>query len=103
MMPVFLVASAKSAVAVHELYRDLGITYKCARYMCQRLRLAMSISPAAEEWSGKVVVSDETWVGGKPANRHGRPLKGSGMKRVPTDKTLVASLLRPDTARFAPR
>ena len=58
--------------------------------MCHRLRLAMSIFPAAEKWSGGIVVSDETYIGGKPGNRHGQPLKGSGGQGV-TDKTPVVS------------
>lgn len=96
-MAIYLMASAKNGVSAHELHRDLGITYKTAWFMCHRLRLAMSLSPAADKWSGGVVVSDETWIGGAPKNRHGQPEKHSGQRRKPTDKTPVVSLLRPET------
>ena len=100
LMAVCLMASAKNGVSAHELHRDLQITYKTAWFMCHRLRTAMSLSPAAEKWTGNTVVSDETWFGGEPKNRHrqGRPSRLPGRYGgTPHHKVPIVSMVNKDT------
>jgi len=98
MMAVYLFCSAKNGVSAHELHRDLGITYKSAWYMTQRIREAMAHSPAGS-LLGPTVVIDEAYIGGKPANRHAKDRKndtGYGHGRG-TDNAAVVSMVDAET------
>lgn len=94
MLAVYLMCSAKNGISAHELHRTLGITYKTAWFMAHRVREAMLRSPDAAMFSG-VVVADETYIGGKPSNRH----KGKSTRPASgvTDKTPVVALVHPET------
>jgi transposase-like protein len=94
MLAVYLMCSGKNGVSAHELHRDLGITYKSAWFMTQRIRKAMDLSPAAELFTGNVI-ADETWVGGEPKFRHAN--KRVGSKQGKSDKTPVVSLVNTET------
>jgi transposase-like protein len=66
--------SSKKGVSALQIKRETGLTYKSALFMMHRIRFGM-----AEDWSGQpklsgTVESDETYVGGKPRNKH--PAKG---------------------------
>lgn len=66
-----LMASSKKGISAHQLGRTLEITYKSAWFMAHRIREAMKdtdTTPLGGE--GKIVESDETWVGGKEGNKH---------------------------------
>jgi len=98
LMAIYLFCSAKNGVSAHELHRDLGITYKSAWYMTQRIREAMAHTPHGKLLFGDVVV-DEAYIGGKPANRHARDRKndtGYGRGRG-TDKAAVVSIVDAET------
>lgn len=69
LMAVYLICSGKNGVSAHELHRDLKITYKSAWFMCHRIREAMKRDPMPGLLTG-TVIADETWIGGKPSNRH---------------------------------
>ena len=70
-------AASKKGVSAKQLQRMLGFTsYKTAWFMAHRIREAMSPSTTAGPigGEGKVVESDETFVGGKKKNVHrGKP------------------------------
>src|SRR5271156_5458504 len=67
----FLMASSKKGISAHQIGRSLGVTYKTAWFMCHRLRAAMAeAAPPPIGGKGKVVEADETYVGGKEANKH---------------------------------
>jgi len=67
----FLMASSKKGVSAHQIGRSLGVTYKTAWFMCHRLRAAMAeAAPSPIGGAGKTVEADETYVGGKEANKH---------------------------------
>lgn len=74
-----LMAASKKGVSSHQLHRMLGITYKSAWFLSMRIREAMKMEPEVESGpdmggEGKVVESDETFVGGKKKNVHnGKP------------------------------
>lgn len=67
----YLILSSKKGISALQIYRMMarthGADYRTYWFMCHRLRAAMK----NEEWplAGKVVEIDETYVGGKNANR----------------------------------
>lgn len=65
-----LMAGSKKGISAHQLHRSLGITYKSAWFMAHRIREAMGIEPEGPLGGpGRIVESDETYVGGKAKNR----------------------------------
>jgi len=70
-----LVAASKKGMSSKQLQRMLGVTYKSAWFMTMRLREAMTDPKAGPlGGDGKIVESDETFVGGKKKNVHkGKP------------------------------
>jgi len=60
-----LLVSSKKGISAHQIHRMLGVTYKTAWFMCHRLREAMKpTDPEPLGGPGKVVESDEAFVGG---------------------------------------
>jgi transposase-like protein len=75
---VYLMVSSKKGVSSNQLHRTMGITLKSAWFMSHRIREAMS-EPYVRGGpklggAGKVVEADETYVGGKAANRAYGPI-----------------------------
>jgi transposase-like protein len=91
---VFEMASSKNGVAAKEIERRYGLTPKSAWFMMHRIREAMKREPMAGLLTGRVVV-DETYIGGKPSNRHGHKRGKGGQGQ--TDKTPVVALISRDT------
>jgi transposase-like protein len=60
-----LLCSSKKGISAHQIHRMLGVTYKTAWFMCHRIRLAMKDeNPSPLGGPGKVIESDEAFVGG---------------------------------------
>jgi len=75
-----LLCSSKKGMSAHQIHRMLGVTYKTAWFMCHRIRLAMKDDGSPLGGPGKVVESDEAFVGGKKQKRLSR--KTAPMKKV---------------------
>ena len=94
---VYELCSNKNGIAAREIERRYDLTPKSVWFMLHRIREAMAHGPGVELFSG-VVVADETWIGAKPANRHGHE-RGKGGQGV-TDKTPVVSLVHVETGEI---
>ena len=71
LLATYLMSASKMGYSAHQLHRTLGVTYKTAWFMCHRIREAMNpADPAPIGGEGKFVEADETYIGGKEANKH---------------------------------
>jgi len=75
---LYLVVSSKKGVSSNQLHRAMGITLKSAWFMSHRIRLAMAENhiPGAPKLggAGMTIEADETYIGGKAANRAYGPI-----------------------------
>jgi transposase-like protein len=100
LMAIYLMSSAKNGISAHELHRTLGITYKTAWFMCHRVREAVKREPMASRFTG-TVVADETWIGGKPSNRHKKQRYEEGYNEA--HKATVLSLVHTESGEVRSR
>jgi transposase-like protein len=70
-MAIYLLNSSKKGMSALQMHRMMGGSYKTAWFMCHRIREAMreGTLPGGLGGQNKVVEADETYVGGKAANR----------------------------------
>jgi transposase-like protein len=62
-LAVYLLCESRKGISANQIKRTLGISYKTAWYLCQRIRSAMKeVSPKPLDG---VVEVDETYIGGK--------------------------------------
>jgi transposase-like protein len=87
---MFDMCASKNGVSAREIERRYGVTCKTAWHLLHRIRQAMGTDSVLGSMRG-TIVSDETWVGGEPKNRHAWQRIGS--KQGKTDKTPVLSLV----------
>jgi transposase-like protein len=87
LIAVYLMCASKKGMSAHQLHRMLGITYKTAWFMFHRLRFAVTQTKFGGKLGGpgKVVETDDTWIGGK--NR------GQGKGKGWQNKSHVFSIL----------
>lgn len=86
---LFEMCASKNGVSAREIERKYDVTPRSAWFMTHRIREAMK-ADGLGMFVG-VVTADETFIGGKPANRHGhKPGKGG---QGTTTKTPVLSLV----------
>lgn len=72
---IFLMASTRCGISAKQLERELGVTYKTAWRMFNRIRSLLEEND--DPLSGKVEV-DESLYGGKNQNKHKNKRKGRG-------------------------
>lgn len=112
-----LMAASKKGVSAKQVQRMLGFkSYKSAWFMCHRIREAMKPDAGAAPLggTGKVLASDETFVGGKKKNVHrGKPepkkhavhalVERGGEVRASHIPDVTAKTLRSTLAKVADR
>lgn len=83
-----LLCASKKGYSSHQLHRTLGVTYKTAWFMSQRIREAMrELNPSLMGGEGKTVEADETFWG-HPKRRRS-PKKGRSYHHKEKVLTLV--------------
>lgn len=91
-MAIWLITNHPKGIASTTLAKDLDITQKTAWFVLHRLRHAARTKSFNAPLKGTIEV-DETFIGGKAINKHGRRSgKGSG----PVGKTPVAGAINRD-------
>jgi transposase-like protein len=87
-MAIYLLNSSKKGMSALEMHRMMGGSYKTAWFMMHRIREAMNEGklPGGLGGQNKVVEADETYIGGKAANRKNKILP----------KAIVLSLVERD-------
>jgi transposase-like protein len=87
---IYLMATSKKGISTRQLQRTFGGSMKTAWFLGHRVREAMTELgmdiPGPLGGANKVVESDETYIGGKAANRKGRiPPKSPVLSLVERD------------------
>lgn len=73
---IYLFSVSKNGVSAKEIERALGVTYKCAHRIAQRVRMLMQ--QCSSPLNG-IVEADETYIGGK---RHRHDVRGDNKTAV---------------------
>lgn len=84
LLATHLMAASKKGMSASQMARMLGVTYKSAWFLCHRIREAMDNATGTGPLGGpgKVVESDEAFIGGKKKRRLSG--KVAPMKKVVT-------------------
>jgi transposase-like protein len=89
---VHLMVSSKKGISTNQIHRTMGVTLKTAWFMAMRIREAMkAIGVEPLGGAGITIEGDETYIGGKAANRAFAP--------VPNKQAVVALVERNDAVR----
>lgn len=93
LMAIWLLTSHKKGIASTQLARDIEVTQKTAWFMLHRLRAAATTKSFNAPLKGSVE-ADETFVGGKEANKHASKRQHKGRGGV--GKAIVMGIIERD-------
>ena len=88
---IFELCASKNGVSARELERKYGLCPRTAWFVAHRVREAMQTEGGL---LGGTIVSDETWIGGEPRNRHASKRRTDHYTHV---RTPVVSLICRET------
>lgn len=91
---LFEMCASKNGISARELERKYGLCPRTAWYVAHRVREAMRSEGGL---MAGTIVSDETWIGGDPRNRHKSQRREDGRRRHALNKTPVVSLVCRET------
>jgi transposase-like protein len=97
LMAMWMVANCRNGISSHEIARTVGVTQKSAWHLLHRIRLAMKEDHGALTTGGhhqNPVEVDETFIGGKPINKH------LGKRKQTERKTIVMGMLNRQTRQI---
>ena len=89
MLAIWMITSHKKGISSVQLAKDIEVTQKTAWFMMHRLRAAAATKSFNAPLDGEVEV-DETYVGGKSHNKHGRK---SGLRAGTNGKVPVVGAI----------
>jgi transposase-like protein len=118
---IALMADAKKGISAMQLMRHIGMTYKTAWYVCHRIREAMTeINPEPLGGQGRIVEIDESFIGGRLPDKHGKPRNSNKIKvfeiaerggrvhlqtvaslKIESIKPVMDAMIAPDTSKIA--
>lgn len=90
---IYIITSHKKGISSIQLAKDIEVTQKTAWYMNHRIRHSFGWDMPDEKLSG-VVEADETFIGGKEANKHKSKKTAGTQGRSTETKTPVAGLVQ---------
>ena len=94
----WMLSNCKNGISSYELSKALGVTQKSAWFMLHRIRTAMREDhgdlTTGGHWQNPIEI-DETFIGGKPHNKHLG--KGAGLQG---DKAIVMGMLNRETRQI---
>jgi len=88
---IYLITSHKKGISSCQLARDLGVTQKTAWYMNHRVRHSLGME--SEGKLSGVIEADESFIGGKEANKHKSKRTEGTQGRSVLTKTPVAGVV----------
>lgn len=93
-LAIYLNGANKKGISSHHLAKEINVSQKTAWFMLHRIRKA--IQPDNKEKLQGVIMTDETFVGGKNKNRHTDKKFVKAQGRSFKDKTVVMGMLQQD-------
>lgn len=90
LLAIYMLTSARKGIPSTQMARELGITQKSAWFLAQRIRETWLKANGGGDMGNHTQV-DETYVGGKKANKHAKQKRHAGRGTV--GKTAVMGML----------